>query len=88
MADKVAQIKSMEETLWDTANKFRYFVESAEYKHVELNLILLKNAKDRKLMAKRLLLAMKYSDMQFFLIHQIKSMKKITLIYHLYLLCS
>jgi type I restriction enzyme M protein len=39
--------KSMEETLWDSANKLRGTVESSEYKHVVLSLIFLKFASDR-----------------------------------------
>ena len=35
--------KSMEETLWDSANKMRGTVESSEYKHVVLGLIFLKH---------------------------------------------
>jgi type I restriction enzyme M protein len=34
--------KSMEESLWDSANKLRRTVESSEYKHVVLGLIFLK----------------------------------------------
>ncbi len=39
--------KSMEETLWDSANKLRGTVESSEYKHVVLSLIFLKFASDK-----------------------------------------
>jgi len=39
--------KSMEETLWDAANKLRGTVESSEYKHVVLGLIFLKFASDK-----------------------------------------
>lgn len=39
--------KSFEETLWDTANKLRGSVESAEYKHVVLSLIFLKFVSDK-----------------------------------------
>jgi len=39
--------KPMEETLWDSANKLRGSVESAEYKHVVLSLIFLKFASDK-----------------------------------------
>jgi type I restriction enzyme M protein len=39
--------KSIEETLWDSANKLRGTVESSEYKHVVLSLIFLKFASDR-----------------------------------------
>jgi len=39
--------KSIEETLWDSANKLRGSVESAEYKHVVLGLIFLKFASDK-----------------------------------------
>ena len=31
--------KSMEETLWESANKLRGSVESSEYKHIVLGLI-------------------------------------------------
>lgn len=43
------QIKenSIEETLWDSANKLRGSVESSEYKHVVLGLIFLKFASDK-----------------------------------------
>jgi len=41
------QTKSMEETLWDSANKLRGTVESSEYKHVVLGLIFLKFASDK-----------------------------------------
>ncbi len=47
MVKKVAKVKSMEETLWDTANKLRGSVEPSEYKHVVLSLIFLKYAGDR-----------------------------------------
>jgi type I restriction enzyme M protein len=39
--------KSMEESLWDSANKLRGTVESSEYKHVVLSLIFLKFASDK-----------------------------------------
>lgn len=39
--------KSIEETLWDSANKLRGSVESSEYKHVVLWLIFLKFASDK-----------------------------------------
>jgi len=39
--------KSMEETLWDSANKLRGSVEPSEYKHVVLGLIFLKFASDK-----------------------------------------
>ncbi|MFC1553394.1 N-6 DNA methylase [candidate division KSB1 bacterium] len=39
--------KSMEETLWDSANKLRGSVEPSEYKHVVLSLIFLKFASDK-----------------------------------------
>ena len=38
--------KSMEETLWDSANKLRGSVESSEYKHIVLGLIFLKFVSD------------------------------------------
>jgi type I restriction enzyme M protein len=44
---KVVKIKSIEETLWESANKLRGSVESAEYKHVVLGLIFLKFASDK-----------------------------------------
>jgi len=40
-------IKSFEETLWDSANKLRGSVEPSEYKHVVLSLIFLKFASDK-----------------------------------------
>ncbi|GIZ09023.1 class I SAM-dependent DNA methyltransferase [Flavobacterium sp. UMI-01] len=39
--------KSIEETLWDSANKLRGTVESSEYKHVVLGLIFLKFVSDK-----------------------------------------
>ncbi|HIC33134.1 MAG TPA: DNA methyltransferase [Flavobacteriaceae bacterium] len=39
--------KSIEETLWGSANKLRGTVESSEYKHVVLSLIFLKFASDK-----------------------------------------
>ncbi|WP_435138371.1 type I restriction-modification system subunit M [Formosa sp. A9] len=39
--------KSIEEALWDSANKLRGTVESSEYKHVVLGLIFLKFASDK-----------------------------------------
>lgn len=39
--------KSIEETLWESANKLRGSVEPSEYKHVVLSLIFLKYADDR-----------------------------------------
>jgi type I restriction enzyme M protein len=49
MAKKTAtkKQKSIEETLWDSANKLRGTVESSEYKHVVLSLIFLKFASDK-----------------------------------------
>lgn len=44
---KVKKQKSMEEQLWDAANKLRGTVESSEYKHVVLGLIFLKFASDK-----------------------------------------
>ncbi|AGR77170.1 N-6 DNA methylase [Aliarcobacter butzleri 7h1h] len=38
--------KSMEETLWESANKLRGIVESSEYKHIVLGLIFLKFVSD------------------------------------------
>lgn len=46
MAKKTTKTKSIEETLWDSANKLRGSVESAEYKHIVLSLIFLKFAGD------------------------------------------
>lgn len=43
---KVKKQKSMEETLWDSANKLRGTVESSEYKHIVLSLIFLKFVSD------------------------------------------
>jgi type I restriction-modification system DNA methylase subunit len=43
MAKQTKQ-KSIEETLWDSANKLRGSVESSEYKHVVLGLIFLNKA--------------------------------------------
>lgn len=46
-AKKEKNQKSVEETLWDSANKLRGGVEPAEYKHVVLSLIFLKFASDK-----------------------------------------
>lgn len=44
---KFKKQKSIEETLWDSANKLRGTVEPSEYKHVVLGLIFLKFASDK-----------------------------------------
>lgn len=44
---KAKKTVSIEETLWDSANKLRGSVESSEYKHVVLGLIFLKFASDK-----------------------------------------
>ncbi|MGN7479732.1 N-6 DNA methylase [Solibacillus silvestris] len=44
---KETKEKSMEETLWESANKLRGSVEASEYKHVVLGLIFLKFASDK-----------------------------------------
>jgi type I restriction enzyme M protein len=44
---KAKKEKSIEETLWDSANKLRGSVEPSEYKHVVLGLIFLKFASDK-----------------------------------------
>lgn len=65
MAKQTKQ-KSIEETLWDSANKLRGSVESSEYKHVVLGLIFLKFASDKFEERKRDLIAEgkeKYVDM-------------------------
>lgn len=57
---------SIEETLWDSANKLRGSVEPSEYKHVVLGLIFLKFASDKFEERKRELIAEgkeKYIDM-------------------------
>jgi type I restriction enzyme M protein len=46
MAKQIKE-KSIEESLWDSANKLRGTVESSEYKHVVLGLIFLKFASDK-----------------------------------------
>jgi type I restriction enzyme M protein len=46
-ASKPKKLISIEETLWDSANKLRGTVESSEYKHVVLGLIFLKFASDK-----------------------------------------
>ncbi|MDP2365832.1 MAG: class I SAM-dependent DNA methyltransferase [Ignavibacteria bacterium] len=58
--------KSIEETLWDSANKLRGTVEPSEYKHVVLGLIFLKFASDKFEERKKELMAdgkEKYLDM-------------------------
>lgn len=49
MAKQKKELKEIpiEVTLWDSANKLRGSVESAEYKHVVLGLIFLKFASDK-----------------------------------------
>lgn len=47
MAKQVKKDKSIEESLWESANKLRGSVEPSEYKHVVLSLIFLKYANDR-----------------------------------------
>jgi type I restriction enzyme M protein len=47
ITNKPKKEKSIEETLWDSANKLRGTVESSEYKHVVLGLIFLKFASDK-----------------------------------------
>ena len=42
ISTKAAKTQGFEETLWDSANKLRGSVESAEYKHIVLSLIFLK----------------------------------------------
>lgn len=47
MKKKLKKEKSIEENLWDSANKLRGTIESSEYKHVVLGLIFLKFASDK-----------------------------------------
>ncbi|MDR1483636.1 MAG: type I restriction-modification system subunit M, partial [Planctomycetaceae bacterium] len=47
MPKKSPEIKPIEVSLWDAANKLRGSVEPAEYKHVVLGLIFLKFASDK-----------------------------------------
>jgi type I restriction enzyme M protein len=66
---KVKKEKSIEETLWDSANKLRGTVESSEYKHVVLGLIFLKFASDKFEERRKELIAdgkEKYLDMKEF----------------------
>ena len=44
---KTKKEKSMEESLWESANKLRGSVEPSEYKHVVLSLIFLKYVSDK-----------------------------------------
>jgi len=57
MAKQNKKSKSVEETLWDSANKLRGSVEPAEYKHVVLGLIFLKFVSDKLEERKKELLA-------------------------------
>jgi type I restriction enzyme M protein len=71
MAKKTATAttKSMEEQLWDAANKLRGTVESSEYKHVVLGLIFLKFVSDKFELRKEELIAEgkeKYLEMKEF----------------------
>lgn len=66
---KTKKEKSIEETLWDSANKLRGTVESSEYKHVVLGLIFLKFASDKFEERRRELIAdgkEKYLEMKEF----------------------
>ena len=47
MAKKVKEQKSLEQTIWASADKLRGAVEPAEYKHVVLSLVFLKYANDK-----------------------------------------
>jgi len=61
--------KSMEEALWDSANKLRGSVESSEYKHVVLGLIFLKFVSDRFVVRREEIIAdgkEKYIEMKEF----------------------
>lgn len=63
---KAKKQKSIEETLWDSANKLRGTVEPSEYKHVVLGLIFLKFAADKFEERRKELIAEgkeKYTDM-------------------------
>ncbi|MBS1633618.1 MAG: N-6 DNA methylase [Bacteroidetes bacterium] len=63
---KAKKQKSIEETLWDSANKLRGTVEPSEYKHVVLGLIFLKFASDKFEERRKELMAEgkeKYTDM-------------------------
>lgn len=63
---KTKKQHSIEETLWDSANKLRGSVESSEYKHVVLGLIFLKFASDKFEERRKELIAEgkeKYTDM-------------------------
>lgn len=65
-ATKPKKQTSIEETLWDSANKLRGTVEPSEYKHVVLGLIFLKFASDKFEERRKELIAEgkeKYSDM-------------------------
>jgi type I restriction enzyme M protein len=66
---KAKKEKSIEETLWESANKLRGTVESSEYKHVVLSLIFLKFASDKFVERRRELIAdgkEKYLEMKEF----------------------
>ncbi|MCV6587588.1 MAG: type I restriction-modification system subunit M [Marinobacterium sp.] len=67
MAKKAAakNQKGFEETLWDSANKLRGSVESAEYKHVVLSLIFLKFISDKFEARKQQLVAEYGADSDF-----------------------
>lgn len=61
--------KSMEEALWESANKLRGSVEPAEYKHIVLSLIFLKFAYDKFLIRREELIAngdQQYLEMEAF----------------------
>ncbi|MFQ6600646.1 N-6 DNA methylase [Flavobacterium sp. C3NV] len=66
---KAKKEKSIEETLWESANKLRGTVESSEYKHVVLGLIFLKFASDKFVERRKELIAEgqeKYLEMKEF----------------------
>ncbi len=69
MAKKTKKEKSIEESLWDSANKLRGTVESSEYKHVVLSLFFLKFASDKFEVRRKELIAEgkeKYVEMKDF----------------------
>ncbi len=54
---KAAASKSLEQTLWEAADKMRGNLEAAEYKHVALGLVFLKYVSDAFEQRRQFLLA-------------------------------
>jgi type I restriction enzyme M protein len=82
MAKKEVKEKAIEVALWESANKLRGSVESAEYKHVVLGLIFLKFASDKFEEHRKKLIAegkVKYIEMaDFYNMHNVFFLEEIS----------